>query len=110
MTFQSNQHVCAVLLAIAYALMALPFPVVLLDHDLGMAKGGSLHSNLDEHAWLEDVSGTSAPESSPAFVVADPEASPAIGLLIALSPQPSSLAVQSRAPPSALTSPADHQQ
>jgi hypothetical protein len=100
MLFKTHQHLCAVVLAIAYAFTAFPFPVVLLEHELGMAHGGLLHSNQDEHAWLEDAAGTSVPESSPIFVVAYPAAGPAIGLIITLSSHPSSLAVRSRAPPS----------
>ena len=42
---------------LAYLLLALPLPVVLLDHELGLLSGDPAHTVLDDHAWLDHAAG-----------------------------------------------------
>lgn len=41
----------------AYLVLALPLPMVLLDHELGLLTGDSTHSMYDDHAWLDHAAG-----------------------------------------------------
>ncbi|MBH0210489.1 MAG: hypothetical protein HP495_18560 [Nitrospira sp.] len=41
----------------AYLVLALPLPMVLLDHELGLLTGDSTHSMYDDHAWLDHAVG-----------------------------------------------------
>lgn len=42
---------------LAYLVLALPLPFVLLDHELGLLTGDPIHSANDDHAWLDHVAG-----------------------------------------------------
>lgn len=44
-------------LLLAYALLAMPLPGVLLDHELGLLTHDPAHTALDEHAWLDHAAG-----------------------------------------------------
>lgn len=41
----------------AYLVLAVPLPVVLLDHELGLFTGDPSHTTLDGHAWLDHAAG-----------------------------------------------------
>jgi hypothetical protein len=43
---------------LAYLVLALPLPFVLLDHEVGLLTGDPTHTTLDNHAWLDHAAGT----------------------------------------------------
>ena len=43
---------------LAYLFLALPLPVVLLDHELGLLVGNPAHTSLNDHAWLDHTAGS----------------------------------------------------
>lgn len=54
-----------IVIAIAYAMVALPLPYLLLDHSAAMQAGDAHHSDRDVHAWLEWAASSSLTESPP---------------------------------------------
>jgi hypothetical protein len=51
--------------AMVYVSVALPLPYLLLDHDVAMQAGDPSHSDVDAHAWLEWVAGSSLSGAGP---------------------------------------------
>lgn len=42
---------------LAYLVLALPLPAVLLDHEIGLLTGDPSHTINDDHAWLDHAAG-----------------------------------------------------
>ncbi|MBA5870253.1 MAG: hypothetical protein GDA68_09680 [Nitrospira sp. CR2.1] len=51
-------YILRVCFVLAYAVLALPLPSVLLDHDLGLLTGDPVHTAGDVHAWLDHAAGS----------------------------------------------------
>lgn len=47
-----------IVILIAYLALALPLPMVLLDHELGVLTGDPAHTVLNDHAWLDHAAGS----------------------------------------------------
>ncbi len=43
---------------LAYLVLALPLPAVLLDHEIGLLTGDPSHTINDDHAWLDHAAGS----------------------------------------------------
>lgn len=56
---------------LAYLALALPLPMVLLDHELGLLTGDPTHTILDDHAWLDHAAGTGLASGEPEIVLID---------------------------------------
>lgn len=102
-THSRCRHIVLAGALLAYLVLALPLPFVLLDHELGLLTGSSAHTTLDDHAWLDHAAGSGLASGDAGMVVAD-----FIGLLSLLT---ESCGVQApvaspsvRGPPSTLPS------
>lgn len=56
---------------LAYLVLAVPLPYVLLDHELGLLTGNPAHTTLDDHAWLDHAAGSGLASGDAGIVVAD---------------------------------------
>ncbi|CAE6800666.1 hypothetical protein [Nitrospira defluvii] len=56
---------------LAYLVLALPLPLVLLDHQLGLLMGNPAHTTLDDHAWLDHAAGAGEVSGGSASCVAE---------------------------------------
>jgi len=57
---------------LAYLVLALPLPFVLLDHGLGLLTGNPAHTLLDDHAWLDHAAGSGLVSDDAGIVAVDP--------------------------------------
>ncbi len=83
---------------LAYLVLALPLPAVLLDHELGLLSGDPAHTVLDDHAWLEHAAGSGLASDDGGAVAVDP----AVPLILPTQPGYESAGVLSpsvRGPP-----------
>lgn len=53
----AHQRLLFLVVLLAYLALALSFPVVLLDHELGLLTGNPAHTVHDAHAWLDHAAG-----------------------------------------------------
>ena len=60
-----------VVVVLAYLVLALPLPAVLLDHELGLLTGDPSHTTLDDHAWLDHATGTGLVSGEAEIVLID---------------------------------------
>ena len=88
---------------LAYLLLALPLPVVLLDHELGLLSGDPAHTVLDDHAWLDHAAGAGLASGDVGILSSD--------LVVLCEPRPESCVADApvaspsvRGPPSTLPS------
>lgn len=51
-------HILLVGALLAYLVLALPLPAVLLDHEIGLLTGDPSHTINDDHAWLDHAAGS----------------------------------------------------
>lgn len=60
-----------VAIVLAYLVLALPLPAVLLDHELGLLTGDPAHTTLDDHAWLDHTVGSGMASGEAGIVSVD---------------------------------------
>ncbi|MEX0829776.1 MAG: hypothetical protein WD032_06000 [Nitrospirales bacterium] len=64
--------VCVWLLLLVYPALALPLPMVLLDHELGLLTGDPSHTAFDDHAWLDHAAGSGMASADKGAAAIDP--------------------------------------
>ncbi len=88
---------------LAYLVLALPLPFVLLDHELGLLTGNPAHTLLDDHAWLDHAAGSGLASDGAGIVAIEL----AVPLILPAQPGYESTGVPSpsvRGPPPAILS------
>jgi hypothetical protein len=63
---------------VAYLLLTIPLPYVVLDHELGLLTGDPAHTAVDDHAWLDHAAG--------AGIASSDTATPLVDLVVSLVP------------------------
>ncbi|MGB4069072.1 MAG: hypothetical protein WBK08_13660 [Nitrospira sp.] len=71
MTYPRLYRILLVGALLAYLVLALPLPFVLLDHEVGLLTGDPTHTTLDNHAWLDHAAGTGLASGEPEIVLID---------------------------------------
>jgi hypothetical protein len=70
--FLAKHMACVWLLLLVYPALALPLPMVLIDHELGLLTDDPSHTAFDDHAWLDHAAGSGMASADKVVAGIDP--------------------------------------